>query len=174
MLDYIKKSNYTELSMINTSNSHKTHGLIIPSVADTQLSQISSEALTSSFQRASISAQKIKLVDSNGNEKVIDIPLVACQLLADILEQMAEGKAVSLISMNAEINIQEAANLLNVSSGYMLGLLKSGAIPYRQIGKHYRLQLEDVIKYKNWINNERSKALDELVDQAQELQMGYE
>lgn len=147
---------------------------VIPSEADTQLSQLGSRILAAYFQRVRTSTQKIKLVESNGNEQVVEIPFVAFQLLFEILEQIAQGKAITLIPINAELTTQEAAQLLNVSRPYLTKLLKSGEIPFHQIGRHQHIRFEDVMKYKKWIDNERLKVLDELAFQAQELNMGYE
>lgn len=144
----------------------------IPSESDAQLSQESSRILASHLPLDK-ATQKLKLIDDNGNEQVLEIPATALQLLGEILTQMAQRKAVTLIPLDAELTTQEAANLLNVSRPYLIKLLESGEIPFRQIGRHRRIYFEDLIKYKEQIDRQRMEALDELAAQAQALNMGY-
>ena len=86
---------------------------------------------------------------------------------------MSQGKAMNRIPLDAELTTQEAANVLYVSLPYLINLLESGEIPFRQIGRHRRILFQDVIKYKEDIDRKRMETLDELVAQAQELNMGY-
>jgi excisionase family DNA binding protein len=82
---------------------------------------------------------------------------------------MSQGNGVSLIPIQAELTTQEAADMLNVSRPFVIKLLETGEIPYRKVGTHRRTHLKDAIAYKQQIDTERSKALDELVKQSQEL-----
>ncbi|HLB40862.1 MAG TPA: helix-turn-helix domain-containing protein [Candidatus Babeliales bacterium] len=101
------------------------------------------------------------------------LPAGAAQLLANILEQMSQGKTVSIFATGTELTIQEAATLLNVSRAYMLKLVKQGVIPYHKLGNSYRLLAQDVIHYKTVDDKKRFKALAALSRQAQDLNMGY-
>ncbi len=47
-------------------------------------------------------------------------------------------------------------------------------IPFRKVGKHRRLRAEDVINFKEKIDQQRLEALAQLASQAQELKLGYE
>lgn len=77
-------------------------------------------------------------------------------------------------TVNSEtITVGEAANILNVSRPYLEQLLKEGKIAYHQLGKHRRLRIEDVVRYREYRQKIASDALQNLADQAQELNMGY-
>ena len=106
------------------------------------------------------------------NEKV-ELPKSAVKLLLEILNQLAEGNALTLIPQHAHLTSQEGANLLNVSRPFFVKLLESGEIPYQKIGNRRRVLADDVIKYKEKIHKARVKTLQDLVEQAQDLDMGY-
>jgi hypothetical protein len=52
--------------------------------------------------------------------------------------------------------------------------LEQGKIPFRKVGTHRRVLAKDVFDYKQCIDSDRLKVLNELTAQAQELGMGYE
>jgi excisionase family DNA binding protein len=86
---------------------------------------------------------------------------------------MAQGHAVTLISVHAELTTQQAADLLNVSRPYLVLLLESGVVPYRKIGTRRRVLFEHLMAYKKAEEVKRMEALNELVRQAHELGLGY-
>ena len=106
-------------------------------------------------------------------DETLELPAGAVALLVDILEAMADGRGVSLIAEHAELTTVEAAKVLHVSRPYLIKLLTEGALPYRKVGKHRRIRMEDVMAYKSRIDDEREAVLDELAAQAQETDMGY-
>ena len=106
-------------------------------------------------------------------EQPLILPAGAVALLMDILEAMAAGRGISLIPENAELTTVEAAEVLNVSRPYLIKMLTEGALPYRKVGKHRRIRMEDVMAYKSRIDREREAVLDELAADAQENNMGY-
>jgi len=106
-------------------------------------------------------------------EQSIELPAGAVQLLMDILEAMAAGRGMTLIPENAELTTVQAADILNVSRPFLIGLLEQEAIPYRKVGAHRRVRMEDVMAYKKRIDGERERILDQLVAEAQKDNMGY-
>ncbi len=110
--------------------------------------------------------------EGNGKEFVV-IPAAAARLFKDILAQMSEGNTVTILPLQVELTTQQAADLLNVSRPYLIGLLDGGKIPCRKVGTHRRVYAKDVLDYKRAIDADRNRALNELAKQAQELNMGY-
>ncbi|WP_344969489.1 helix-turn-helix domain-containing protein [Streptosporangium fragile] len=84
----------------------------------------------------------------SGGEEPLILPREAVSLLAYVLTQVAEGRGVSVVPSHAELTTQQAADLLNVSRPHLIGLLESGAIPYRMVGRHRRVAAEDLLAYR--------------------------
>jgi excisionase family DNA binding protein len=93
--------------------------------------------------------------------------------LLEILNQMAQGNAVTIIPIHAELTTQQAADVLNVSRPFVIKLIEDKALPCKMVGTHRRVLFSDLMAYKRAIDAERLKVLDELAAQAQELGMGY-
>jgi excisionase family DNA binding protein len=78
-------------------------------------------------------------------EEPLELPAAAVALLMDILEAMAAGRGVMIIPENAELTTVQAAEVLNVSRPFLIKLLEENAIPFRKVGKHRRVRMEDVM-----------------------------
>ena len=73
----------------------------------------------------------------------------------------------------AELTIQQAADILNVSRPFLISLVDDGKIPYRKVGKHRRIRFDQLMAYKQEIDRKRLQTLSELANEAQELNLGY-
>lgn len=144
---------------------------IQPTETDRLLAQESSQRLAALL--ADNRDSMFQLLEEQHRNQKIPIPFAAVQLLMDILSEMAQGHAVSLIPVHAELTTQQAADYLNVSRPYLINLLDKGHIPYRKVGSHRRIRFEDLKTYKDHIDTERLNILSELTKQAQELNLGY-
>lgn len=142
----------------------------MPSQQERELAAQSSQKLAAIFAKKPIN-QPIEI--SLGDGVTLTVPFSVIQLLLQILSQMAAGNAVTLIPIHSCLTTQQAADLLNVSRPYLIKLLEKGEIPYEKVGTHRRVKAEDLLKYQ--LKNDKAKklALDELIKQAQELDLGY-
>ena len=125
---------------------------VVPTEADAGLAEEASRVLGPRVQ-----AGELRVHFDEG--QVLTLPRAATRLLAHLLTEMAAGNAVTLIPVHAEMTTQEAADFLNVSRPFLVGLLQSGAIPFRKVGTHRRIRFQDVTSYKDRIDAERERAL---------------
>lgn len=103
------------------------------------------------------------------NEEPVELPAGVVTVLRDLLVFMARGHGITMFPRLAELTTMQAADMLNVSRPYLVKLLESGDIPYRYVGRHRRVRMEDVLEYKEAIDRRREAILDELVAESQEL-----
>ena len=92
--------------------------------------------------------------------------------LLTLLHDIGKGKGFAILPLNKELTPSQAAEVLGVSRTHFMRIAQKEEIPYRMVGAHHRMRLEDVLRYRDE-RERRGNALDELVSQAQELNLGY-
>lgn len=147
----------------------------LDSKEDVELAKAAQRCIVSALDHSR--AVNIAVVE-DGVERLDGAPLLklppkVLRLFADLLGSLAQGKAVAIMPKELDVTTQEAAMFLNVSRPYLVRLLDSGKIPYHKVGTHRRIRFEDVVQYKDDRRKRSQDALQELVDQAQGLEMGY-
>ena len=143
----------------------------LPTPQEAEEAKITSRALSKYAHNERL---HLKIASDNNESDDLIVPGYAINLLLDILTEMSKGNAITVMPIHAELSTQETAELLNVSRPHLVDLLEQGKIPFRKVGTHRRVLAKDVFDYKQRIDSDRFKALDELAAQAQELGMGYE
>ncbi|GIX16035.1 MAG: hypothetical protein KatS3mg119_0221 [Rhodothalassiaceae bacterium] len=113
------------------------------------------------------------VLKTDDGEETISLPRSFLPVIRRILEETAAGRAVTVLAQDAELTTQAAADLLNVSRPFLIRMLERGELPYRMVGTHRRIPAEAVRRYKERMQREGRRALDELVAEAQELDLGY-
>ena len=108
-----------------------------------------------------------KLSGPEGEE--IEVPQSLFHVLRQVVHQMAQERAVIVLSVNKDLTTQEAANILNVSRPFLIKLLEEGQIPYFMIGTHRRIHFHNLMAYKTRTDAERRAALAELTRLGEEM-----
>ena len=90
-------------------------------------------------------------------------------MLVAAARQLAEGNGVSIMPVTADVTTQQAADLLNVSRPFVIGLLDKGDIPFHKVGTHRRIRLKDLLAYRGRRDASRRAVIDRLATEAQEL-----
>lgn len=145
---------------------------VTPTEADTRLAEESSRRLARLLGKRRRNL-RLSVQADDELEQSVAIPVSAFRLLTDILTQMAQGNAVTLMPVHAELTTQQAADLLNVSRPFLIRLIEEGQLPFRKVGTHRRIRFDDLLAYKRKVDQDRLEALGELAAEAQKRGMGY-
>lgn len=137
----------------------------LPSKEDSALAQEASRVLATKQP----SELKVRLDD--GQE--LTLPKAATRLIAHLLTEMAQGNAVTIIPVHANLTTQEAADYINVSRPHLVKLLEEGKIAYHMAGTHRRVRFQDLVAFRATLEKRRRDVMEELAAQAQEEGMGY-
>lgn len=127
---------------------------------DIALARTSAPPLSAALT-AQAAGQWVDIHRETGGVCTVRIPTVALRLLLEVLNEIAQGNAVSVIPIHAELTTQEAADVLGVSRPRLVQLLEKGEMRFHKIGTHRRVRYQDVIDYKKRIDAERRKASDD-------------
>jgi excisionase family DNA binding protein len=88
----------------------------------------------------------VALKDALGHE--VELPRSVARVLSDLVRELADGNAVTVVPTEAELTTQQAADLLNLSRPYLVRLLEAEEIASSKVGTHRRVRLGDVLQYK--------------------------
>ncbi|MEK6804091.1 MAG: helix-turn-helix domain-containing protein [Nitrospirota bacterium] len=149
----------------------RTREPIVPTAQDAAIAREASRMLAPYIDR--LENLRFQVGEERKTSQKLSLPASAIRLLLDLLTEMAAGNAVTLIPVHAQLTTQQAADVLNVSRPFLVSLLEEGKIPHVKVGTHRRILFEDLMRYKNSVDRERRKTLDELVTQSEALGMGY-
>lgn len=151
------------------SAAHKELPPFVPTQQDADLARNSSRLLAACIGQGPTA--RLRVID--GDNQPIEVPVTALRMLVDILANMAEGNAINLVPIHAELTTQQAADFLGVSRPHLVGLVDRGLIPHHKVGTHRRIYFRDVLEYRQQRMGQSRAALDALTEQAQKLGLGY-
>lgn len=117
-------------------------------------------------------APKIVLVEEGQDAQkapTIELPPQALRAIADLLGLMAQQQPVMLIPQKHELTTQEAASFLNVSRPFVIKQIEDGALKCRKVGRHRRIEFQDLLQFQQGQQQRSEDALQRLTDLSQEL-----
>ena len=141
---------------------------VLPNERDSELARSSSRLLAACIGHGPTA--RLRVIDGDGE---IEVPVSALRMLVDILANMAEGNAISIVPIHAELTTQQAADFLGVSRPHLVGIVERGELPHHKVGTHRRVYFRDLLAYRNQRLEASKAALVSLAEQAQKLGMGY-
>lgn len=144
----------------------------LPTDQDTEAARTAVDAVRSLVSERRPTVIRLRAPDSVEDVEVT-LPGEALHLLVRVLTHMANGHAVTVLPIQAELTTQQAADLIGVSRPYLVRLLEEGKIPFHKVGTHRRVRAVDVMEYKASRADKSRELLDELSRDAQELGIGY-
>jgi len=147
--------------------------LSMPTRHDVETALTSQRELAAHLDKA-CGKQHIQVFDDMDQPHSIALPSAAVKLLVDILKELAQGNAVKVIPVHAEVTTQEAADLLNASRPHLVKLVEAGELPFHKTGKHRRIRLSALMAYKAKRDARSEAVMMALTRQAQDLDTGYE
>jgi len=141
---------------------------IRPGEVDADLAQRAMRRI-SEYLASNPEAEPIEVFGEVGDNEALVVPRAVAALLAQVLGFLANGQGVQLMPDDAMLTTQQAADLMNVSRPYLIGLLEASAMPYQKVGSHRRIAFKDLMEYIRQDEQRRRKVLDDLADLGEEL-----
>ncbi len=171
------------LSLYPSDSLRKGTAMARPSIRDLELPDKDAaeqaadavERLTAFLRAHPTPTTHVQLVGENTSEKPISIvvPAVAFRFFVDVLAELANGNAVTVAPVHAELTSQQAADILNVSRPYLIKLLDDGQIPYRRVGNRRKILLTHLLEYKRRDEAHRREIADRLTREAELIGLEY-
>ncbi len=120
-------------------------------------------------------AHSVALVEQgeNGDIARIEVPPATLRVLSRVLAMMASQQVFVLYPAGTELTTKQAADLLGVSRPFLIARLEAGELPFRKVGRHRRMRMDDVMRYKASMRATRKSALDEIVADSESMD-GYD
>ena len=136
----------------------------LPTASESELARASSRLLAACIGRGPTA--RLRVIDGDGE---IEVPVSALRMLVDILANMAEGNAISIVPIHAELTTQQTADFLGVSRPYLVGVIERGELPHHKVGTHRRVYFRDLLAYRDRQLTLAKQAFAEMTTEAQRL-----
>lgn len=128
------------------------------------------EAKRSSDALSPLIGASVKISVTSSDNKEVLVPPSTLKLIVTILENVAEGRSVTVVPTKEDYTTQEAADFLGVSRTFLLDeLIKKGVLPYRKVGNRRKIPMSALVEYHDKNRAARQTAIDEMVALDEEM-----
>ena len=141
------------------------------SLEELEMARVAHRCIAESLDRAR--AATIRLTSDEGEMPSVDLPPGALRLIGEVLGQLSERKAVTVVSAKLEMTTVEAASYLHVSRPFLIREIEAGRLPHRMVGSHRRVQFDDLHAYKLQMLAGQKDALRQIAENAHDLGLEY-
>jgi len=100
-----------------------------------------------------------RALETDGDEVTVSLSRDTAEMLARIVEAQANGQEVVVTHSLREVSPAEAAVMLGMSRPQVRKIMERGALPYRMVGAHHRIAVEDVQSFLGAERIRRRQAL---------------
>ena len=104
-------------------------------------------------------SEEVSISTSAGS---VPLPDSVRGLLVDAVTALDRGQAVTVEPHRTVLTTQEAAELLGITRPTLVRLLEAGKIPYSSPGRHRRVELADVLAYRQHERARRGQVFEEM------------
>jgi len=95
-----------------------------------------------------------RALEAPGDEVSVSLSRDTAEILARIVEAQAKGQEIVVTHGLQEVSPAEAGLMLGMSRPQVRKLMDSGALPFRMVGAHHRIAVEDI---EAWHTTERKR-----------------
>lgn len=107
-----------------------------------------------------------QLIGPTGEQ--IALPQALYAVLLRAAHVLAAGDGISIMPVEATLTTQQAADILSVSRPHLIKMLESGDMPFRMVGTHRRIKLQDVLVHQRRQDEETERGLANMARLARE------
>ncbi|MEO6218444.1 MAG: helix-turn-helix domain-containing protein [Sphingomonas sp.] len=115
------------------------------------------------------SAPFVELAVEGEKQGRIELPADIFMQIIDLLTKIANGNAVSIVPVDAELTTQQAAHFLNVSRPHVIKLIERGELPHRMVGTHRKLPARAVLALRERTAAAQAAAIQRMAELDTEL-----
>jgi len=110
-----------------------------------------------------------RALETPGDQVSVSLSRDTAEMLARFIDAQANGQEVVITHGLQEVSPAEAAVMLGMSRPQVRKIMDRGALPYRMVGAHHRIAIEDVHTFLNVERKRRKQALAEFFALENEL-----
>jgi excisionase family DNA binding protein len=100
-----------------------------------------------------------RALEADGDEVNVSLSRETAEMVARLVDAQARGQEIVVTHGLREVSPAEAALMLGMSRPQVRKLMERGALPYRLVGAHHRIAVEDVQSFLAAERQRRQAAL---------------